>query len=107
MSLQVSLEITSFCKRCSSGLSGLDGDEAHIEFVSGELPGLLGNKPLFAEILSNLVAGAKYPDIGHATMFDNEMLLHADSTRLFTLRLFLWGPGEYTVIHDGRRFGSP
>ena len=105
MSSQVPLEITSFCKRCSDGLYGITEDESCVELFRDELPSLLRNKPLFAEILQSLVQGGGYPDLGHSTMFDNELLLHADSSRLFTLRMFLWGPGEYTVIHDHNSWG--
>lgn len=105
MSSQVPLEITSFCKRCSDGMYGITEDESRVELFRDQLPSLLRNKPLFAEILHNLVEGGGYPDLGHSTMFDNELLLHADSSRLFTLRMFLWGPGEYTVIHDHNSWG--
>ncbi|MFA4911588.1 MAG: cysteine dioxygenase family protein [Desulfobacteria bacterium] len=105
MSSQVPLEITSFCKRCSDGLYGITEDESFVELFRNELPSLLRNKPLFAEIMHSLVDGGGYPDLGHSTMFDNELLLHADSSRLFSLRMFLWGPGEYTVIHDHNSWG--
>ena len=105
MSSQVPLEIASFCKRCSDALSWTTENESCVELVRDELPILLFNKPLFAEILHSLVEGGGYPDLGRSTMFDNELLLHADSSRLFTLRMFLWGPGEYTVIHDHNSWG--
>jgi predicted metal-dependent enzyme (double-stranded beta helix superfamily) len=105
MSSQVQLEIASFCKRCSDRLYGITDDESCVERFRDELPSLLCNKPLFAEILHNVVEGGTYPDLGRSTMFDNELLLHADSSHLFTLRMFLWGPGECTVIHDHNSWG--
>jgi predicted metal-dependent enzyme (double-stranded beta helix superfamily) len=98
-------DISLFCKRCSEVLSGLAENEAHIEFIRSELPTLLLNKPFFTKILNNLVEGGKYPDLQYSTMFDNEFLLYTDAAHLFSLRLFLWGPGEYTPVHDHNSWG--
>ena len=38
-------------------------------------------------------------------MFDNELLLYADKAHLFSLRLFLWDPREYTPAHDHNSWG--
>jgi predicted metal-dependent enzyme (double-stranded beta helix superfamily) len=38
-------------------------------------------------------------------MFDNELLLYIDPKRIFSIRLYLWGPGEYTPIHDHNAWG--
>lgn len=98
-------EISSFVQRCSDLLSGIAEDEARIERVRGELSHLLLNKSLFTKILRDLVEEGSYPDLRHATMFDNELLLYADGARLFSLRLFLWDPGEYTPVHDHSSWG--
>lgn len=105
MSQQIPSEISSFCQRCSERLSGTSESADRIELVRSELPLLLRNKTLFSEILCNLIEGAKYPDLRQATMFDNELLLYADPARLFSLRLFLWNPGDYTPVHDHNSWG--
>lgn len=105
MSSNVQSEIASICKEWSKGLSRFSEDNDCIEYVRMELPNLLLNKRLFAEVLNDIVEGEKYPDPGLSTMFDNELLLHADPSWRFSLRLFLWGPGEYTIVHDHNSWG--
>lgn len=98
-------EVVSYCRRYSDGLSQLESPEDCIEFVRAELPPLLLNTRLFAGLLECLLEGLEYPDLRRATMFDNELLLYADKERLFSLRMFLWGPGEYTPVHDHNAWG--
>ena len=105
MTLQAPTEITSVCEKWSKGLSKLKDDIACIDYTRRELPNLLQNKELFTKILNDIVKGTKYPDIRSATMFDNELLLYSDPSREFSLRLFLWAPGEYTVVHDHNSWG--
>ncbi|MDY6967573.1 MAG: cysteine dioxygenase family protein [Spirochaetota bacterium] len=99
------LEINSFSKECSECLTDVSDDEICVELIRERFPDLLKNKQIIADILENIVDGKEYPDTRSSTMFDNELLLYADPSRLFSLRLFLWGPGEYTVIHDHNSWG--
>ncbi|MDY6856892.1 MAG: cysteine dioxygenase family protein [Thermodesulfobacteriota bacterium] len=105
MTSQASIEINSTCEKWSEGLSKLKDDIACVDYARRELPNLLQKKELFARILNEVVEGGKYPDIRSASMFDNELLLYADPLRKLSLRLFLWAPGEYTVIHDHNSWG--
>lgn len=105
MTSQASMEITSVCEKWSEGLSNLKDDIACVDYARRELAILLQNKELFAKILDEVVKGGKYPDIRSASMFDNELLLYADPSRQLSLRLFLWAPGEYTVVHDHNSWG--
>ena len=105
MTSQTSIEINSACEKWSEGLSRLKDDSACVDYARRELPNLLQNKELFARILNEVVNGGKYPDIKSATMFNNELLLFTDPSRQLSLRLFLWAPGEYTVIHDHNSWG--
>ena len=98
-------ELHLICERWSKTMEKLSGYGAQVDYVQKELPGLLTNKALFKFILKNIMGGAAYPDTGQATMFDNELLLYLDSKRLFSIRLYLWGPGEYTPIHDHSSWG--
>ncbi|MFH1480660.1 MAG: cysteine dioxygenase family protein [Pseudomonadota bacterium] len=83
----------------------LSDNEVRIRFIKSELSGLLLDKPLFARILRDVIEGSGYPDIRQGTMFDNEIPLYSDINRLFSARLYLWAPGEYTPIHDHNSWG--
>lgn len=101
---EVQGEIRSFCRRCSEGLSKLSGDPMEcIQYIRGELPRLLLDRELMMDVLRNASSGAAYPDVRRQTLFDNELLLHMESQ--FSLRLYLWGPGEYTKPHDHNSWG--
>jgi predicted metal-dependent enzyme (double-stranded beta helix superfamily) len=69
------------------------------------VPELLIDKQIFAKILTGVLNGTGYPDLGQATMFDNELFLYAAKNRMFTIRLYLWAPGEYTPVHDHNAWG--
>ncbi len=56
-------------------------------------------------LLNNLVDGEGYPDARRPTMFDNEVPLYLDPQGLFSLRMYLWGPMEYTYPHDHNSWG--
>jgi predicted metal-dependent enzyme (double-stranded beta helix superfamily) len=101
----VQREILSFCEQCASRLDRLTEHEACIGYVQGELPKLLLNRELWLGLLTNLARGDTYPDLRRPTMFDNEIPLHLDGNGLFSLRLYLWGPGEYTQPHDHNAWG--
>jgi 3-mercaptopropionate dioxygenase len=101
----VQKEILSFCEQCYRNLDGLTDDKACIELIRAELPGLLLNRELCVGLLSNLVHGDGYPDIRRPTMFDNEVPLYLHPEGLFSLRMYLWGPGEYTSPHDHNSWG--
>jgi len=102
---EVPVGITSICSKWSDDLSGIMEDSACADYVRSELPDLLRNKGLFAQILGNLLEGGAYPDLRRSTMFDNELILFTDPSGHFSLRLFLWGSGEYTVVHDHNSWG--
>jgi predicted metal-dependent enzyme (double-stranded beta helix superfamily) len=97
--------IVSFCEQCARGLEGLTSHKARIELITEELPKLLRDKDLIAGLLSNLANGDVYPDIRRPTMFDNEVPLYLDPQGLFSLRIYLWGPMEYTHPHDHNSWG--
>lgn len=97
--------VSSFCSGLSQMLSGLSDERSMVDCVRNEMPSLLEDRELFTKILQNVVEGGEYPDSRFATMFDNEFLLYADPDRLYSLRLFLWSPQEYTPVHDHSAWG--
>lgn len=98
-------KLIDFCKTCAGGLSQRTKPEDCIGFVSRLLPELVSDKHLFREILEGMAHGNDYLDLRYATMFDSEVILYRDPDRLFSIRMFLWQPGEYDPIHDHNSWG--
>jgi hypothetical protein len=98
-------ELLQRCRRWSDALAAIAGERERIGFLERGMQSLLADRPLFAAILEGLGRGGDYPDIRQGTMFDNEYILHRDAQRLFSLRLFIFEPGEHTPIHDHSAWG--
>jgi len=79
--------------------------EKRIFYIGQEMPALLLNRQLFQKILTHIVKGRKYPDARQATMFSNEFILFINTKRLFSVRLYIYEPGQYTPIHDHNSWG--
>ena len=99
---EVLLEI---CNRWSQAVEGISGDEARMEFFQNELPDFLRNQALVEKILKNIKNGNPYPDLRQAQIIDDEILLYLNPKRIFSIRMFLYGPGDYTPIHDHSSWG--
>jgi predicted metal-dependent enzyme (double-stranded beta helix superfamily) len=95
----------NICKSWSQSVEEIHGDEARMEFFKNELPGFLQNQALFEGLLKNIKNGNPYPDLRQAQIIDDEILLYLNPKRLFSLRMFLYGPGDYTPIHDHSSWG--
>ena len=98
-------ELLEICNGWSEAVEGLSGDAARMEFFQHKLPGFLRKQTVFTKLLKNIKAGSPYPDLRQAQMIDDEILLYLNPKRLFSLRMFLYGPGEYTPIHDHSSWG--
>lgn len=98
-------ELRSFCDHVANGLRKLADPRECIDYVGAELPALLLNHDLFIRMLRDMLSGSRFPDVRHPTIFNNELLLHLDRSGLFSLRLYLWGPGEFSGIHDHNSWG--
>jgi predicted metal-dependent enzyme (double-stranded beta helix superfamily) len=103
--VHVPSRLATFCARCSKALKDLDSYRTGIDFVQAEMPELLLDRELFATLMKNIAEGKGYPDIYRPTIFDNELLLYSDASGSFSLRLYLWGPGEFTLPHDHNSWG--
>jgi len=99
-------ELLEICQRWSDSIENISGDAARMDFFQNELPGFLGNQSLFQELLKNIIGGSPYPDLRQTQMIDDEILLYLNPKRLFSLRMFLYGPGDYTPIHDHNSWGA-
>jgi len=98
-------ELLGICHHWSEAVEEISGDVARSEFFQNELPGFLRNQAVFARLLKNIEGGSAYPDLRQAQMIDDEILLYLNPKRLFSLRMFLYGPGDYTPIHDHNSWG--
>ena len=98
-------ELLKICNRWSQAVENISGDAARIEFFKNELPGFLKNQSVFVKLLKNIKSGSPYPDLRQAQMIDDEILLYLNPRRIFSLRMFLYGSGDYTPIHDHNSWG--
>ena len=96
---QIPPELLAVCNRWSEILEKLREEKEHIEYIQNELPAVLRNRNLFIQLLRNIVKGSRYPDIRQAQMFEDEILLYLNPKPIFSIRLFIYEPGDYTPIH--------
>ncbi len=98
-------ELQAVFDHWSESLQQINTVKNRIAFIYQVLPGLLLNRPLFKNILTNIFRGNRYPDTRQATMFANEFILYINTRRLFSARLFIYEAGQYTPIHDHNSWG--
>ena len=98
-------ELQTIFDRWAEALQKYKDNEKRIFYIGKEMPALLMNRPLFKEILTNIVKGRNFPDIRQATMFSNEFVLFIHNRRLFSVRMYIYEPGQYTPIHDHNSWG--
>ena len=89
----------------SESLQNFADNAERIAYIGKELPQLLSNRPVFAKILSGIVKGRSYPDVRQTTLFGNEFILYINNQRLFSVRLYIYEPGQYTPVHDHNSWG--
>ncbi|HSV91647.1 MAG TPA: hypothetical protein VLH81_01170 [Desulfobacterales bacterium] len=98
-------EVRRICRGWAAAVGRCGCLEERMEFFRGALPALLGRPELLAGVLEGIVDGRPLPGLRIATVFENEFLLHQDPGGLFSLRLYLYGPGERTFVHDHVTWG--
>lgn len=98
-------KLIDFCESLAENLAEKTQPEDCIGIVNGLLPEIVTDKGLFREILEGMVRGEAYLDLSYATMFDSEVILYRNPARLFSIRMFLWAPGEYDPVHDHNSWG--
>jgi hypothetical protein len=89
----------------SRNIGNLSQKKEKIEYIQKELPGMLKDKAFFIDILEKIAVGDSFPDIRRCGLFENEVILFTNSSRLFSVRLAIYEPGEYTIIHDHSSWG--
>ena len=103
--MQTEFAILDHFKRWSEDLKTCPDQGARKKYFQQELPGFLKQRSLFEPVLESIVEGRLYPDVKYATMFESEIVLYRDPGRMFSVRFYLWGPGEYDPIHDHNSWG--
>ncbi|MCU0572347.1 MAG: hypothetical protein MUC41_05065 [Syntrophobacteraceae bacterium] len=98
-------EIISLCGSCTEAFNRTTDPDSHIALARHALRGLLLDRTLFVRLMESILEGASFPDIQRPTLFDNEILLYQEPDRLYSLRMYIWGPGEYTPVHDHNSWG--
>ena len=98
-------ELQTIFDRWAESIQDYKDMEKRIFYIAKEMPTLLLNRRLFKKILTHIVKGQPYPDTRQATMFSNEFILFINTNRLFSVRLYIYEPGQYTQIHDHNSWG--
>jgi hypothetical protein len=98
-------ELPNICRKWAVAVKSISGSEGRMDFFRDELPSLLANRALFEGVLKGITNGKPYPDVRQETFFDNEVILYRDPARLFSLRLYIFGAGEHTSVHDHTSWG--
>ena len=94
-----------YCSRWSHEIGEFSEESLQIDYFRRELPHLLRDRALIRSILEDIRAGLPWPDIRKVGLFQNEVLLHVDDRRRFSIRVYFHAGGEYTVIHDHNAWG--
>jgi hypothetical protein len=95
----------TYCRQWSQDIQNLTSPNPQIEYFQEVLPDLLLDQPAWSSILGNIINGKPYPNIRGTAIFENEVLLYMDEARRFSIRIYLFDPGEYTMIHDHSAWG--
>lgn len=103
--VKTEIAIVDRFNRWSEDMKACRDGGARKEYFQRELPGFLKERSLFVPVLESIAAGGLYPDVKYATMFDSEVVLYRDPGRAFSVRVYLWGPGEYDPVHDHNSWG--
>jgi predicted metal-dependent enzyme (double-stranded beta helix superfamily) len=98
-------ELQAVCRQWSTEVKAIDQTESRMAFFEGKLPELLSRRTVFEGILRGILSGNPYPDLRQETLFENELILFRDPGQMFSLRLYVFGPGEYTPVHDHTSWG--
>jgi predicted metal-dependent enzyme (double-stranded beta helix superfamily) len=94
-----------FCAEWSDPIGQLADFGSKIAFVRQRLPVLLRNQPLITAVLNGIKRNTGGHERRQHLLFENEWLLHMDAKRRFSVRMYLYKPGEVTFIHDHSSWG--
>jgi predicted metal-dependent enzyme (double-stranded beta helix superfamily) len=98
-------DLHDYCTEWSDPLGQLSDNESKIAYVRQKLPTLLENRLLITAVLNETKHNTGSPERRRHMLFDNEWRLHMDGKRRFSVRMYLYKPGEVTFIHDHSSWG--
>jgi predicted metal-dependent enzyme (double-stranded beta helix superfamily) len=98
-------ELQAVFDHWTQSMQNIQERNERIAFVRAEMPALLLNRRMLKTVMTDIVKGKRYPDIRQATMFSNEFILYINNRRLFSVRLYIYEPGQYTPVHDHNSWG--
>ena len=93
------------CRGWAAGVKRIGDSGGRMAFFRDELSAFLVNRTLFEGLLKAITNGDPHPDLRQETQFDNELVLHRDPGRLFSVRMYIFGPGAHTSVHDHSSWG--
>jgi hypothetical protein len=97
--------ISHLFEKWSQNIENFSEYSQKIEYFQKELPVVLKDKSFFIDVLEKITKGSPFPDIRRSGLFENEVILFTNASRLFSVRFAIYEPGEYTVIHDHSSWG--
>jgi hypothetical protein len=97
--------ISRLFEKWSQNIENFSEYREKIEYFQKELPVVLKDKSFFIDVLEKITKGSPFPDIRRSGLFENEVILFTNASRLFSVRFAIYEPGEYTIIHDHSSWG--
>lgn len=98
-------ELQDICRQWAAAVKRIGDSAGRMAFFRAALPAFLVNRTLFEGVLKAITNGDPHPDLRQETLFDNELVLYRDPSRLFSLRVYIFGPGAHTSVHDHTSWG--
>jgi hypothetical protein len=97
--------INRLFEKWSQAIENFSDYRQKIEYFQKELPIILKDKSFFIDVLEKITKGGPFPDTRRSGLFENEVILFTNASRLFSVRFAIYEPGEYTIIHDHSSWG--
>ncbi len=104
-SLNLPERILRLFQKWSRDMDNFSEDIEKIAYFQKELPKYLMDKAFFTGIMERILRGSPFPDTRRCGLFENEVILFTNPSRLFSVRFAVYESGEYTIIHDHSSWG--
>lgn len=93
------------CREWSGQMAVLEDDAKRIAHMKAQVPNLLLDRRLMSGVLESIAKGSPSLNPGRCGIFENEILLYLDPSRIFSVRVYFHRPGDFTPIHDHSSWG--
>jgi predicted metal-dependent enzyme (double-stranded beta helix superfamily) len=98
-------EVAAVCRAWTEAVQRMQDAADRTAYFCAELPTLARNRAFFERVLEAFLKGGAEFGLRQETLFENELVLYRDPGRRFSLRLYLFGPEEHTIVHDHTSWG--